>query len=565
MNLKIKHISGTITLVLSLFLVVLLISCANQLPPGGGPQDTVPPEIISVFPANGTTNFSDNYFEIEFSEYVDKRSVQDAIFISPAIDGSLEYDWSGKSLRVNFPGKLKDSMTYIVTVGTNATDLNNRNKMAQAYSLSFSTGNKIDRGIIQGKVYSEKPQGIMLFAYPVYDTTINPTKHKPKYISQAGANGEYKLLGLAFGKYRVFAVQDEFTDLIYNVGDDAYGCPYSDVTVSEMDSVFHSLNFYMIKEDTLKPRLISATMTDQKHILLEFSEPIDSLIILNDYSIVDSSNNLSLKPLYAFQGKGKKENVVLVVKEILSEKNNNFVIARNIKDLAGNITGKDFTQLIISDRPDTSAPNLYSTKVATLITEEKVKPEFIFLFDDGFDTTLAKKGISVNERKGKVISSKVTFPDAASIKVKIMDELKQKENYEVNINLNDIIDAAGNKRDSIYKYGFKPVSQTDYAGVSGKVKLPVSLQKEKVIIVLKGTDSEKFKYQQKANEKYEWKFNKVNPGKYILWSFIDKDSSASYKYGKPYPFQTSDRFTVYPDTLKLRARWPVGDVVLEYK
>ncbi|MFA4923093.1 MAG: hypothetical protein WC557_02740, partial [Ignavibacteriaceae bacterium] len=36
-----------------------LMSCANQLPPGGGPLDTVPPKIVEVFPENGTTNFSE--------------------------------------------------------------------------------------------------------------------------------------------------------------------------------------------------------------------------------------------------------------------------------------------------------------------------------------------------------------------------------------------------------------------------------------------------------------------------------------------------------------------------
>ncbi len=59
--------------------MTLLLGCANQLPPGGGEVDKIPPEIIYSYPENGTINFKDDYIEFEFSEYVDKRSFKDAI------------------------------------------------------------------------------------------------------------------------------------------------------------------------------------------------------------------------------------------------------------------------------------------------------------------------------------------------------------------------------------------------------------------------------------------------------------------------------------------------------
>ena len=64
---------------------MLFARCANQQSPGGGEVDTVPPLIKEIFPENGTVNYHEDYFEISFSEYVDKRSVQEAIFISPAL------------------------------------------------------------------------------------------------------------------------------------------------------------------------------------------------------------------------------------------------------------------------------------------------------------------------------------------------------------------------------------------------------------------------------------------------------------------------------------------------
>ena len=43
----------------------ILTGCANQMSPGGGDADTVPPQIIELFPENGTTNYHENYFEPE--------------------------------------------------------------------------------------------------------------------------------------------------------------------------------------------------------------------------------------------------------------------------------------------------------------------------------------------------------------------------------------------------------------------------------------------------------------------------------------------------------------------
>ena len=121
-----------------LLLSFILIKCANQLPPTGGEVDKIPPEIEEVFPADGTINFKEDYFEIEFSEYVDKRSVTDAIFISPFIEGSMEFSWTGTTLEVIFPEDLKEDVTYTITIGTDVVDLNNKNRMAQSFTFSFS-------------------------------------------------------------------------------------------------------------------------------------------------------------------------------------------------------------------------------------------------------------------------------------------------------------------------------------------------------------------------------------------------------------------------------------------
>ena len=59
---------------------------------------------------------------------------------------------------------------------------------------------------------------------------------------------------------------------------------------------------------------------------------------------------------------------------------------------------------------------------------------------------------------------------------------------------------------------------------------------------------------------YNFNFERVLPGKYILWAFFDEDSNGVYSYGTVDPLEYAESFIFYPDTLELRARWPVGDI-----
>ncbi len=250
-------ISVKFCLIVFLFSLTLLFfsGCANQLPPGGGEVDSIPPEIIFSYPENGTTNFEGDYIEFEFSEYVDKRSFKDAIFISPAIDEQLEINWSGTSVEIGFPNGLKDSLTYVVTIGTDVVDVNNKNRMLNSYSFSFATGDRIDKRSIGGKVYGKDAEGTLIFAYKYADDTTKYLTRKPDYLSQTGKDGTYKLNGLAESVYRVFAVNDEFRDLLYQADQDLIGIPGKEISLTNTDSSYSGLNFFMMKVDTSKTTL----------------------------------------------------------------------------------------------------------------------------------------------------------------------------------------------------------------------------------------------------------------------------------------------------------------------
>jgi hypothetical protein len=72
----------------------------------------------------------------------------------------LEYetDWSGgDELTLILQDTLASDRTYVITIGSGATDMQ-KNRMADSYQFAFSTGNKLNKGEIYGRVFdiSEK-------------------------------------------------------------------------------------------------------------------------------------------------------------------------------------------------------------------------------------------------------------------------------------------------------------------------------------------------------------------------------------------------------------------------
>ncbi len=560
-----KATTEKIKYIFLLFTGLLLSGCANQLPPGGGEIDKIPPKVIETYPENGTTNFQDDHIEFTFSEYVDKRTVKDALFISPAIDGELELDWTGTSVQVNFPESLKDSVTYVITLGTDVVDYNNKNRMAESYTLTFSTGPEIDRRVITGRVYDDKPSGTMIFAYKLAADTVNPSTAKPDYISQAGDNGKFRLSGLASGTYRIFAVADQFRDLLYQAEQDKIGVPYEDVKLAKEDTLFAGLNFFLTQEDTTSPRMIKATMTDSLHILVELSEEIDStLISTTNFEIIDSTDKSVFKPMYGFDKITDPKQIVLVIDKMLNNTRDYYLRTDLLKDKKGNIYKNDISQLTLSNKPDTTRPQIIKTIPPEGGRIDFLSPSLTFYFDDAFDTTLAKSGISLSDTSGRRAGYLIRFPDNASLILSRTVRLKSGEQYMVKFDLTKFRDAAGNRGDTIYTYRFSTINEIDFTGASGTM-VNVRLD-DNPYVILKSTDQNAGKiYSQYLEQGNKFEFNRVLPGKYLLWCFLDRDSSGTYNRGNPYPYIPSEDFSFYPDTLSLRARWGKMDILFNFK
>ncbi|MCK9279112.1 MAG: Ig-like domain-containing protein [Melioribacteraceae bacterium] len=457
-----------------LFGFFLLYGCANQLPPGGGEIDKIPPVISETYPLDGTTNYNDEYIELTFSEYVDKRTVQESLFFAPSIGNDSEFSWSGTTVRVYFNTELKENTTYTVSIGSDVKDLRNSNKMASPFSIVFSTGDIISKGKITGTVFSNDTEDVFVFAYKIMDEIPGIDSVKPDYISQVGTNGKYLFAGLSEGKYLVLSIIDKIRNQVFDKDEDLYNLSWKPVEL-ENDSVeINNVDFILMKEKTVVKE------------------------------IVDSSK--------------------------IAEKD---TIAPSIKS---------FTTKYESNKIDFDSPQF------TLDFSEKVISDSLNSF------------IHISDLKKNNYPYTITTADSIKYEVSFA-KIKPKTEFIIKVNLNPIMDLSRNKKDTVITKTISTMNDIDFVTIAGNVENDES---NKHPIKIKLTDTKSKTEINSVNlEENKFKLTKVLPGKYFLYAFIDADSNSVYTNGKLSPLVYSEKFILYPDTLKIKSRWSLEDLKIK--
>lgn len=211
----------------------LLVACATQVAPSGGPEDKLPPRVAGVYPAPNTTNHPNELMvKLEFDEWINASIPRSAVSISPPIDKKLRFEVSGKSLVLTSRAVLDTGTTYTVTFAGGIKDLHG-NALAKPFQVVFSTGSVIDSLTVSGRVLvnqamaskKEYPSiGLFLlgeervskhYLEKYRDTTTKEIskdpqllKEPPLYLTRADSAGLFTLTGLKAGRYRVVAFVD---------------------------------------------------------------------------------------------------------------------------------------------------------------------------------------------------------------------------------------------------------------------------------------------------------------------------------------------------------------------
>ncbi len=546
---------------------LLLWGCAGQQAPEGGPVDTEPPEIISTYPAPNTVDYRDKRIAFEFSEYVDRRSVEDAVFISPFLS-DIEFQWSGREVEILFHDALKSATTYVITIGTDVKDIHN-NRMARAFTAAFSTGSVIDRGSIAGKVFDQKPDGVMIFAYRlngIRPDTLNPSTLKPDYINQTGRSGTYALTHLAFGTYRLYAIRDEYHDLLYNPEVDAAGTLTHDVELTPRDSLQTDCNFTIAIEDTSAPRLFTADAPDARHLVLKFNEPLDTAYIAPGmFSIVDTLSGRPLAVTRAFITDPSLPTSVTLFTATQEKDAGYRVSVDGVVDRAAHAVSALARALPFrgSDTPDTTAPHLLMTTLRDTTARIFVGADFRFDFSDALSPSVDHAFAFIRGDTADVPFT-LLHSSSAGVTLTPVRELLPKARYAVRLRMDSVRSMSGRGlRDSLRVFHYTTIDPDNFSSIDGAVLNPMFADTSTVIAEALTVVEKPGKVPRcVVGKDKSFSFPLLQEGLYSIRVFSDHNRNGQLDAGHVFPFRASEPFVIGRDTIKVRARWPVEGVVI---
>ena len=318
---------------LSLLLLLLFFSsCANRgIGPQGGPKDTIPPRMVKEQPLNQSVNFRGKKIEITFNEYLQLDNIQQNLLVSPPQQVSPIVKAVGKKVTVEMQEDLIDSTTYTLDFGNAICDYTEKNPL-RGYVFAFSTGDRIDSMEVYGRVANAEDlnpvSGLMVgLQANLHDSAFSTLPFTR--VARSDSLGEFGIQNLRNGVYRLYALQDQSRDFLYQPGE---GLAFSDSlvipeyeteivfdtiwkniadtidslsSVRQIDTILTIQNTYVgpadlmlwfFKEDKQR-HYFQRVYRDEPHIIkLQFSAPQDSLPLLRALppSAMDSTRADSL-------------------------------------------------------------------------------------------------------------------------------------------------------------------------------------------------------------------------------------------------------------------------------
>lgn len=544
----------------SILILILFISCANPMPPSGGPPDKTPPEIINSEPLNGTKNFHGNSIVLEFNKYMDKNKVNENIYVSP--DKKIKFDWSGKELEIEFDDNLDSNTTYAVNIGTDYTDLK-QNKPSQSYTLIFSTGNYLDSGAIQGQLFDKDPAGAYIFAYnidKIKADTLNINTTKPNYRVQIGTNGKFKVLALKEAKYRLFAIRDKFKDGIYNEGVDNFSAPSRDVLVFG-DSIPY-LNFQLGPPiDNVGPMLYGSESIFNNLIAMDFSEPLDTLSLNpKGFELQDSlrTKKIDIQSVIFSPESGNKlllspaEHLDTSIVWELTVLNNQF----GIKDTIGNLIQDTMKTTFFMSRSEYDTTKLKLIKIPFKDSMENIEllPKMDFVFNCGILNKNIKNRISlISADSSEKIKFIAKWLSDNYLSITTIDNLKSNTYYLLSLKLDSLKHSKDKYfKDSTLILHFKTKDTRKFGGAKGKVKDIVKADSLLKIVFLNSSNQ---RFETSVADSGKWELPKLPADKYKVEIYYDKDKNYKFSFGKPFPFIYSEDFIILQKEIEINPRW----------
>lgn len=543
------------TMLFKHFLTVLVCSfvlygCASRSMPTGGPQDFVPPNLMSTVPADQSTNYRGRTIILEFDEYISLDKVQQNIQVSPLTAPEFEAKVKKNMVFLEFQGDFQENTTYNIEFGEAVQDITEKNK-GRNIRLAFSTGDSIDSLSVSGKVTDLRTGNslgnIAVMLYDAEDTS-DIEKDKPYYYTLTDTSGYYTLRNLKAGTYKLYGLSEKARDFKYTGNGEKIAFLEKPVSVSRNVS---GADLQLVYYDLKPLRIISSRSRKQyfeikvnktvKDYEVKFADPAryDTMIYYHQYEDIITFFNKT--------GKASEDSVEIYVSMTDS-------VGRSLTD-----TVKGFFKE--ERKPEPMDMNIITDPSSgwKMLTEKGwsfetrfnkpmigVNPDSIVyqVDDDSLIYKLDPKVYSWNKNR-----TVLTFTEPVEFKKKMTIEIKQGGLISVE---NDTIPQTVIK----YDYAF----EEDFGKIAGTL---ISPHKNHIVQIL--DQFGKVEKEQSVSDN-TFSFDKLRPGEKNIRIIIDSNNNGEWDMGDFQKREMPEQIYYYSGKkIELKANWELNDIEIKVK
>lgn len=522
--------------IISIISLLILASCAQMVPPSGGPKDVTAPTVMeeNTFPKNKSTLFNSKTIVISFDEYVKLNNPNENIIISPTLEKKPDFVLKGKKLMVKFNSELKQNTTYTINFGNSITDITENNPAA-GLTYVFSTGAELDSLSIQGQVLNaltnlpEKNTWVVLHKN-LSDTALQ--KLMPDYLTKTDNNGNYILQNLAVGDYHIYALKDGNSDYKYNQPNEEIAFLNEPISLTKNLS---AINLRLFKEDNEKQYVKSSQFIWPGKLRMMMNKPYDSWFA---FYPGDDSTNKSISSIYK---SNSMDTLDIWAKEDIVDSNEEINIILKIKN----------DSIWKNDTIRFSIPTV-KKNIPKLTLKTNASPSFS-LYD--------KLRLRFDRPVGLMDESKMLLYKNDSVPIKIeqkalaygitLDNLwEEKTDYTLILQEGAFSELYYGKQSEADTIKFTTVKKDFYGNILAKINVPEG----NYTLELTGAGDKLF-FKEHFSESKTFSFEKLKPGSYKMKIIEDTNENGKWDTGNLLEKTQAEKMYYYKESIVIRSNW----------
>jgi len=512
--------------ILAILAYLLYTSCANIVPPTGGPKDHEPPQVTYSYPENGTVNYRENYIIVHFDEDIEDNQLSTKVIVSPIIKGIYKVKINKSILKLSWQDTLKENTTYTFNIAEGVKDFTESNAI-ESYSITFSTGPSIDSNNVTANINPLPGETInphtKLLIFPVSDSILGYIRKKPEYVSAVDKTGKLHIPYIKEGYYTLISVID------YNK--DNEWTKTEPIDIEKNVFIKGTLTKqYQVQNTTIDTAKLVSTNNSEKVFKLFFGKGLQKI------SIKDSSGEyIAVKKTpreYVIHNQYNLKDTTKIQIDFVDSSGINHRITKKIK-FKGTDHHKDKDTII---------------NIEQVNKNNKLRPGL-----DSIQFNLSKyskDSIQLQITAPKYVTYSLTH-NYTDFKI-ILKGQREHDSIFIAIPKNTMLSIYGEKN-SAFNRKYVTEEEREYGNLYFTVKTEyknytVYLEDSKNNIVYKATD--------KINNHVK----NLEPGEYRLYAIVDSNRNGTWEGYDPLSDSKAEPKYYFPQKILIKANWDVEDI-----